>query len=156
MPLYYWIYQTRCEKKIKCSASLAFYLFSSTRLINSIKHEHSCKILYQHNNHIKMRLFKVFPALADISCLIHEKRLYAILWCHSDVDTARKKLETSFSLNGIYFFRNHFYPKMYRGAQISTQAAFITTYGIVRKTLNTKQSNEIKRQIKWSNQTALR
>ena len=27
-------------------ASLAFYFFSPTRLINSIKHEHSCKILY--------------------------------------------------------------------------------------------------------------
>ena len=27
-------------------ASLAFYLFSSFRLINSIKHEHSCKIIY--------------------------------------------------------------------------------------------------------------
>ena len=27
-------------------ADLAFYLFSSTHLINSIKHEHSCKILY--------------------------------------------------------------------------------------------------------------
>ena len=27
------------EKEIKCSASLAFYLFSSTRLIDSIKHE---------------------------------------------------------------------------------------------------------------------
>ena len=26
--------------------SLAFYLFSPTRLINLIKHEHSCKILY--------------------------------------------------------------------------------------------------------------
>ena len=38
--------ETRCEKEIKCSASLAFYLFSPTRLINSIKHEHSCKILY--------------------------------------------------------------------------------------------------------------
>ena len=33
-------------KKIKCSASLAFYLFSPSCLINSIKHEHSCKILY--------------------------------------------------------------------------------------------------------------
>ena len=33
-------------KKIKCSASLAFYPFSPTRLINSIKHEHSCKIFY--------------------------------------------------------------------------------------------------------------
>ena len=31
---------------IKLVASLAFYLFSPTRLINSIKHEHSCKILY--------------------------------------------------------------------------------------------------------------
>ena len=37
---------TRCEKEIKCSASLAFYLFFPTRLINSIIHEHSCKILY--------------------------------------------------------------------------------------------------------------
>ena len=27
--------------------SHAFYLFSPTRLINSIKHEHSCKILYE-------------------------------------------------------------------------------------------------------------
>ena len=38
------MYKTRCEKEIKGSASLAFYLFSPTRLINSIKHEHSYKI----------------------------------------------------------------------------------------------------------------
>ena len=44
--LYYWIYFTHCEKEIKWSAILAFYLFSSTHLMNSIKHEHSCKILY--------------------------------------------------------------------------------------------------------------
>ena len=31
---------------IKCSASLAFYLFFSSHLLNSIKHDHSCKILY--------------------------------------------------------------------------------------------------------------
>ena len=31
---------------MKCSASLAFNLFSPTCLINSIKQEHSCKILY--------------------------------------------------------------------------------------------------------------
>ena len=29
---------TRCEIEIKCSTRLAFYLFSSTNLINSIKH----------------------------------------------------------------------------------------------------------------------
>ena len=34
------------RKVIKCSASLAFYHFSPTRLINLIKHEHSLKILY--------------------------------------------------------------------------------------------------------------
>ena len=34
------------KKAIKCSASLTFYRFSPTRLINSIKHKHSCKILY--------------------------------------------------------------------------------------------------------------
>ena len=32
-------------KEIKCEACQAFYLFSTTRLINAIKHEHSCKIL---------------------------------------------------------------------------------------------------------------
>ena len=31
---------------IKCLASIAFYHFFPTHLINSIKHEHSCKILY--------------------------------------------------------------------------------------------------------------
>ena len=34
------------QKRDKCSASLAFYFFSSTFLINSLKPEHSCKILY--------------------------------------------------------------------------------------------------------------
>ena len=32
------------QKAIKCEASFAFHLFSSTPLINSIIHEHSCKI----------------------------------------------------------------------------------------------------------------
>ena len=31
--------KTRCAKEIKCSTSLAFYLFSQARLINSIKHD---------------------------------------------------------------------------------------------------------------------
>ena len=44
MLLYFWIYITSCGKEIKCSAKLAFYLFSPTCLINSIKH--SFKILY--------------------------------------------------------------------------------------------------------------
>ena len=37
---------TRGEYEIKCSKSLAFCLVSPTRLINTIKHDHSCKILY--------------------------------------------------------------------------------------------------------------
>ena len=40
------IYKTCREKVIECLANLACYLFSSTSLINSIKHEHSCKIHY--------------------------------------------------------------------------------------------------------------
>ena len=32
------------QKVIKCLASLPFYHFSRTSYINSIKHEHSCKI----------------------------------------------------------------------------------------------------------------
>ena len=46
-----------CEKEIKCSASLAFYLFNPTRLINSIKHEHSFKILYSFNIILSCALF---------------------------------------------------------------------------------------------------
>ena len=34
------------KKIIKCSTSLAFYLFSQTCLIKSTKHEHSCKVLF--------------------------------------------------------------------------------------------------------------
>ena len=43
---YYWIYQIRCDKVRNCSASLALYHFSLARLVISIKHEHSCKILF--------------------------------------------------------------------------------------------------------------
>ena len=42
----YWIYQTCCRKVIKCSASLTFYRFSTMSLINSIKQEHNCLILF--------------------------------------------------------------------------------------------------------------
>ena len=47
-------------KRDKCLTSLTFYLFSSTRLINSIKHEQSCKILsvdakITFNNHFSWR-----------------------------------------------------------------------------------------------------
>ena len=41
--------ETGCEKVIKYSASHAFYHFFPTCLINSIKHEHSFKILYIKN-----------------------------------------------------------------------------------------------------------
>ena len=34
------------QKVIECLASLPFYPFTPTRLINSIKQEHTCKILY--------------------------------------------------------------------------------------------------------------
>ena len=34
------------RKRVKCEACREFYLFFATSLINSIEHEHSCKILY--------------------------------------------------------------------------------------------------------------
>ena len=40
------------EKAIKCLASLTFYLFTSTSLINSIIHEYTCKILYFLTNQV--------------------------------------------------------------------------------------------------------
>ena len=49
---------------IECSASLAFYRFSSTRLINSIKHEDACKILYLYNGMYFQTdggLLRIFP-----------------------------------------------------------------------------------------------
>ena len=46
--LYFWIFiiSTCCEKVIKCTTSLTFYLFSSIRITNSILHELSVWILY--------------------------------------------------------------------------------------------------------------
>ena len=45
--LLYWLFLLLvAQKAIKCTASFAFYLFSAICFIYSIKHEHSCKILY--------------------------------------------------------------------------------------------------------------
>ena len=48
------------QKELKCSASLAFYLFSASRLMNSIQKEHSCKILY-----LMVVYFLVYPIKKD-------------------------------------------------------------------------------------------
>ena len=45
-------------KEIKCEARIAFYLFSQTCLINPIKHEHSCEILYVYYKHVPSGLGK--------------------------------------------------------------------------------------------------
>ena len=55
MLLYYWFY---CKKAIKCSASLSFYHFSPTCLINLRKYEHSCKIFYLWNTFEYMQQYK--------------------------------------------------------------------------------------------------
>ena len=57
------IYLTCCEKEIKCSLNIAFYLFSSACLINSIKYEHSCKTIYAFNQ-LKFK----YPRSTEISC----------------------------------------------------------------------------------------
>ena len=46
------------RKRKKCSTSLAFYLVFQTRLINSIKHEHSCKIHYIFFTHVGSSILK--------------------------------------------------------------------------------------------------
>ena len=48
------------RKSIKCSASLAFDLFSPTSLINSMKFEYSCKILYV-PSHERLALIECAP-----------------------------------------------------------------------------------------------
>ena len=47
---------------MKCSASLAFYSISPTHLINLIKHEHSCKILF-----LKYCVSQSYPCTLDSS-----------------------------------------------------------------------------------------
>ena len=37
---------TSCGKAIKCKAYQAFYRFFTTNLINVIKHDHECEILF--------------------------------------------------------------------------------------------------------------
>ena len=50
---------------LKCSANLAFYLFSPARLNKSLKHARSCKILY----HMTLVEPTVFPlAMAYTGC----------------------------------------------------------------------------------------
>ena len=44
--LLYWIYLTQWEKPIRWSPKPCILSFSPTYLINSVIHEHSCKILY--------------------------------------------------------------------------------------------------------------
>ena len=45
-------------KAIKCSTSHAFYRFTSTLTINSIKHEHSCKIGSKEIVHLRTKTFE--------------------------------------------------------------------------------------------------
>ena len=64
---------SHCEKEINCSTRLAFDLFSSTRLINSIKHEHSSKILYIGTYCIseQRRLRQPYASAPPRKCLHH-------------------------------------------------------------------------------------
>ena len=49
---------TRFEKEIKCSASLAFDLFTPTSLLNSFKHEHLCNMgVVEGNMYFGLQLF---------------------------------------------------------------------------------------------------
>ena len=43
---YFTLYQTSCEKEVKCSTSLPLYRLFQGRLMNWIRHDHSCKIFY--------------------------------------------------------------------------------------------------------------
>ena len=60
-------YQTRCEKRDKMFGKLAFYCFSLTRLLNSTKHKHLCKILfvnkYQYISNHFMHIRKLFKSV---------------------------------------------------------------------------------------------
>ena len=68
--LHYQIDKTRCDKGIKSLASLAFscYLFSSTRLINSIKHQRSY-------------MYKILCIYTST----HEKGAHVFSWTNVDV-----------------------------------------------------------------------
>ena len=65
MLLYYQIHETRFGKSDKCLASLTFYHFSPTCCINSMKHEHSCKIFY-----INKTVSNLMPVLIVLHALL--------------------------------------------------------------------------------------
>ena len=69
MLLYYWIYQTRWGKPIRCSAKPRILSFSPTRLINSIIREHSYKILYIGQGVLlyKWKVIAILIATADLA-----------------------------------------------------------------------------------------
>ena len=62
------------RKEIKCSVSLTFYLFSQTRLISSIKHEHSCKILnLKDGQETWVKVFRIIPEFKILRMTFHRK-----------------------------------------------------------------------------------
>ena len=62
-----------CFEKRKCSASLALYRCFSTRLINSIKHEHTCTIKHEHT--------------CKIICLLRSSTYKLRIFCKSTKDS---------------------------------------------------------------------
>ena len=70
------------KKGIKCSASLVFHLFSPTRLMNSIKHEHSCKGFYI----ILMLLILLFNPL-------HAGQFFMLLLSSADLSGVSNSLD---------------------------------------------------------------
>ena len=58
--------------------SLAFYLFSPTHVINSIKHEHSCKILYictKRSTHVRFSISATRGALMKDPLYLQQEEL---------------------------------------------------------------------------------
>ena len=79
------------QKEMKYSASLTFYLLTLTCLINSLKHEHSCKILYLNG------IFTTEPLARSALKYFHTSDSP---WCYIAISIAQMKM-ILFSANNI-------------------------------------------------------
>ena len=96
-------YKTGWGKEIKCEACRAFYLFFATSLINSIRQEHECKILFLISAVKKVIILSCYPTyrFPKICKSLVVYRFYCMALFHSQ--TRRQRHHVASTLRRRYF-----------------------------------------------------
>ena len=115
-------------EEIKCSTRLLFYLFCSTRLINSIKHQHACQILYLLVSFVNQNFVLLFNGVLEFDIQsIHDENanstvrpeffyylIYGIffsdlgLWVRKQINKKALKMTSHFQSFFFFYFQIFF------------------------------------------------